>query len=455
MVMFLSTKKCEGIGKCVEECPTQAIRIIEGKAFSCITCGACAEACPNSAIFKNKYGGFVVDRAKCNACGVCEMTCPVNNIKIEEGVVKGICARCGICVDACPINARADAQDVIEDRQLKFLESLNLTIQPGSRVQKEEENVKRINICTDPEKCTTCGRCEYYCPTGAIMVDTGSEGKCTDCRICEDVCPVGAITEGVVDEEKCTLCLKCVSECPNSAMYIEDFKVKIRKSEEGEEITGSIVSCLNCGLCAEACTHGALRVIDGKLRYDPTLCEDCTTMDCLDVCPVGTIRLADDPERCIKGFCVSCGKCVQSCDVNKARTLKTIEWDGSVTEDCISCGICSELCPKGAVTLRRGSIDVDLEKCILCENCAIHCPMEAIPRTATTKKSIKEGFSFVQDKLCMNCKLCTKICPEEAIKENSEGRIVVDDSKCTYCGACSNACPARAIILEREFEVSE
>jgi energy-converting hydrogenase B subunit K len=455
MVMFLSTKKCEGIGKCVEECPTEAIRIIEGKAFSCITCGACAEACPNSAIFKNKYGGFVVDRAKCNACGVCEMTCPVNNIKIEEGVVKGICARCGICVDACPVKARADAQDVIEDRQLKFLESLNLTIQPGSRVKKEEENVTRTNICTDSEACTNCGRCEYYCPTGAIIVDVESEGICTDCRICEDICPVGAISDGVIDEKKCTLCLKCISECPNSAMYTEDFKVHIRKPEEGEEIKGSIVSCLNCGLCAEACTHGALRVIDGKLRYDPTLCKECSTMECLDVCPVGTIRESEDPERRIEGFCVSCGKCVQSCDVNKARKLKVVEWDGAVTEDCISCGICSELCPKGAITLRRGSIDVDMDKCILCEKCAIHCPVDAIPRTATTKKSIKEGFTFVQEKMCMNCKLCTKICPEEAINEDSEGKIVVDDSKCIYCGACSNACPARAIILEREFEVTE
>ena len=266
---------------------------------------------------------------------------------------------------------------------------------------------------------------------------------------------MGAISEGVIDEKKCTLCLKCISECPNSAMYTEDFKVHIRKPEEGEEIKGSIVSCLNCGLCAEACTHGALRVMDGKLRYDPTLCKECSTMECLDVCPVGTIRESKDPERRIEGFCVSCGKCVQSCDVNKARNLKVVEWDGVVTEDCISCGICSELCPKGAITLRRGSIDVDMDKCILCEKCAIHCPVDAIPRTATTKKSIKEGFTFVQEKMCMNCKLCTKICPEEAVNEDSEGKIVVDDSKCIYCGACSNACPARAIILEREFEVSE
>ena len=168
--MFLSTKKCEGIGECVKECPTEAIRLIEGKAFSCITCGACAEACPNRAIFRNRYGGYVVDRAKCNACGVCELTCPVNSIKIEEGMVKGICARCGICAEACPVNARLDAYDIIENRQIQFLESLNLTIPPKERFKKEDEKVERISVVTDDDKCTLCKRCEYYCPTEAIQV---------------------------------------------------------------------------------------------------------------------------------------------------------------------------------------------------------------------------------------------------------------------------------------------
>ena len=452
--MFLSTKKCEGLGECIKECPTDAIRLIEGKAFSCITCGACAEACPNRAIFKNKYGGYVVDRAKCNACGVCEMTCPVNSIHIEDGVVKGICARCGICADTCPLNARVDAYDVIEDRQLKFLESLNLAVKPKVKVRKTEK-AHRTNVVTDPEKCTLCGRCKYYCPTDAIKVDVNLEGKCTECRICEDVCPVDAIKDTTIDPEKCTLCLKCVEECPEKAIYVDDFKVKIRKPEPDEKIEGKIVSCLNCGLCAEACNHGALKMVDGKLRYDPTLCEDCTTTECIDACPVGTIKLANEPERKIKGFCVSCGRCVKACDVNEARSFQNVTWNGEVSEDCISCGICAEVCPKDAITLKKGSIEVDTEKCILCEKCAVHCPADAIPKTTMYKKSIKDGFTLVEDKLCMNCKLCTKVCPEEAITETEDGKIVVDESKCIYCGACSNACPARAILFEREFEVSE
>ena len=450
--MFLSTKKCKGIGECVKECPTGAIRLIDGKAFSCITCGACEEACPNRAIFKNRYGGYVVDRAKCNACGVCELNCPVNSISIEGDLVKGICSRCGICADTCPINARVDAYDVIEDRQLKFLESLNLANPPQIKIKKEEGKASRINVITDTQKCTLCGRCGYYCPTGAVVVNNDLEGVCTECRICEDVCPAGAVSDGTIDETKCTLCLRCVKECPSNAISIDDFKIK--RNTESKKAEGCIISCLNCGLCTEACKHGALRMINGKIRYDPSLCDECDTMECLDACPVGILRESDEDERPIKGYCVSCGRCVKSCDINEARSFKTVTWKGDVSEDCISCGICAELCPKDAVTLKRGSIEVDLEKCVLCEKCAIHCPQGAIPQTTMRKKSIKDGFVFVENKLCMNCKLCIKTCPEEAISEDEMGRITVDDSKCIYCGACNNVCPARAILFEREFEVA-
>ena len=53
-----------------------------------------------------------------------------------------------------------------------------------------------INI----EKCTHCGICEAYCPTGAIRLDHETRmpyfaqpAACAYCGICEDVCPAGAV----------------------------------------------------------------------------------------------------------------------------------------------------------------------------------------------------------------------------------------------------------------------
>ena len=55
--MFVSTNTCDGKGECIKQCPTKAIRLINGKALSCLTCGLCYKNCPSNAIFINSYGG--------------------------------------------------------------------------------------------------------------------------------------------------------------------------------------------------------------------------------------------------------------------------------------------------------------------------------------------------------------------------------------------------------------
>jgi ferredoxin len=47
-------EECTGCGACVDECPTEAISMVAGKAYvdaeTCIGCGLCVDACPEEAI---------------------------------------------------------------------------------------------------------------------------------------------------------------------------------------------------------------------------------------------------------------------------------------------------------------------------------------------------------------------------------------------------------------------
>jgi heterodisulfide reductase subunit A len=63
----------------------------------------------------------------------------------------------------------------------------------------------------------------------------------------------------------------------------------------------------------------------------------------------------------------------------------------------------------------------------------------------------------VNEKLCMSCHRCEKLCTFEAIKINEQGIAEVDDLRCKGCGVCVSSCPARAIDLKyyREKQFSE
>ena len=65
---------------------------------------------------------------------------------------------------------------------------------------------------------------------------------------------------------------------------------------------------------------------------------------------------------------------------------------------------------------------------------------------------------------CIACKLCSAVCPANAIsidsEENEDGtrrttRFDIDAFKCVYCGFCEEACPTNAIQLTPDFEMAE
>ena len=473
----LKDEKCtEGSDKntpiCAEVCPTGAVVLIEDKSYSCITCGTCARECPNKAIKKNEFGGYYIDRRRCNGCGTCEILCPIGIIKMvkEEKVVnnrkkvvvypKGICVMCGLCVEACPHGARklfysGDLKDrknrALLDRYIQILAKIRKREKLPVEEEKDSKPKKvsnfRTSIYIDKNLCKNCSRCIYLCPRETILEKDTVDG-CTGCNICGDVCPRNAIVEGVVDEEKCVLCGNCIRKCPKDALRIENFKVV--KVKEDKKTTPSRY-CINCGLCVDNCPRGALKMKDGRILYDESICNLCET--CVKVCPQ-EVRIKKD--RKITGACTLCGICIEECPENAISIKKIEKFQVIRDERCIYCGTCADVCPVDAITvkikLRKGDGDTGEvlfnENCVMCENCAIHCPRDVIPNTTGYKKVVDRENSYIWTDfdLCIRCGLCNRICPVDVIDMGD-----IDVERCEYCSACVNICPTNAINIYRTW----
>jgi len=51
----------------------------------------------------------------------------------------------------------------------------------------------------------------------------------------------------------------------------------------------------------------------------------------------------------------------------------------------------------------------------------------------------------IDQDLCSRCYVCQSICPYEAIKRDSAGKVEVNTQECQVCGICYSACPVSAI----------
>lgn len=115
----LDTEKCDSCQTCVNVCPTNAIKIKEGKAVidtdSCVGCGACVNVCPQDAVTLERELGDIIKTKKlniahdaCVSCQVCEENCPVDAIKLEDDELvysEDKCILCEVCSNKCPVGA--------------------------------------------------------------------------------------------------------------------------------------------------------------------------------------------------------------------------------------------------------------------------------------------------------------------------------------------------------------
>jgi carbon-monoxide dehydrogenase iron sulfur subunit len=102
----------------------------------------------------------------------------------------------------------------------------------------------------------------------------------------------------------------------------------------------------------------------------------------------------------------------------------------------------------------KGTILVDIEKCVACKRCELNCAIEhsaskdlfeAIAELKPPKGRIfvREHNSVPTPLLCFHCEKpnCALVCPANAIKKLESGEVLLDESLCVGCGACQIACP--------------
>ena len=144
----------------------------------------------------------------CIGLGTCSSVCPVQAIKVKNGVAAvdyRLCIGCGKCVHACP-------KHII--RLIPY-------------------DAKHWVGCMSVDRGAVT---RSYCDVG-----------CISCRLCEKNCEAGAITVNdyvaSIDYDKCTGCDKCIDKCPRHIIWSSEVqadglvisRAKIRRDAALEE----------------------------------------------------------------------------------------------------------------------------------------------------------------------------------------------------------------------------
>jgi electron transport complex protein RnfB len=203
----------------------------------CVRCNLCAEECPVNAIDDAKLTKPAKILDNCVKCEICAQTCPVNSIKVIEST-----------------------SDLDEDVTYK----LNTVKVPHRTLRMEK-------IKVDPTKCTSCGNCVKFCPTGAIKAPEGETA--------------------VIDTDACIGCGACANVCAENAVDLERRLGNIFKTKE-LQIDDDI--CVACGVCEENCPVEAIKLENNEIIFSEDKCILCEV--CSKKCPVAALKLERLPK---------------------------------------------------------------------------------------------------------------------------------------------------------------
>jgi len=285
--------------------------------------------------------------------------------------------------------------------------------------------------------------CNSICPVGTVLSFFSrfsllrvrfDKDKCKSCGMCEKNCKAQAIDfkNGTVDYSRCVVCGDCLDKCKFDALHYTAQKPVAAPKPVDTERRAFLVGAAVAGTTA-ALAQTQMKVDGGLAVIEDKKAPKRNTI----ITPPGSIGI-----RHLERHCTACQLCVSSCPNNVLRPSTDLQHfmqpvmsfeRGYCRPECTRC---SEVCPAGAIkpitkeektAIHAGHAVWVKENCVVltdgvsCDNCARHCPTEAI-------------------------QMIDYKGPNGTVKVPA-----VDENKCIGCGACENLCPARpfsAIYVE-------
>lgn len=283
----------------------------------------CNTVCPVGTFLGlfSRYSLFHVriDEDKCVACGKCSSECKSSCIDTQTRTIDySRCVDCFDCIGNCKVKALSfgfgkasakpeSAAESTDKGRRQFM--MTTAILTGSAIAAKAQEAHLDGGLADVLPKVNPNRTSRIVPFGAESVDNFYS--------------------------RCTACQLCVSNCPNHVLRPSTDLKHLLQPEMGYE---NGFCRPECTVCSNICPSGAIKPVTreqkvathiGRASVNFDLCISALGQDscgnCATRCPVGAIRMVEDPDTGRKVPAVS-------------------------EEICIGCGACEFLCPSRPVS---------------------------------------------------------------------------------------------------------
>lgn len=312
--------------------------------------------------------------------------------------------------------------------------------------------------------------CNIFCPVGTILgfISRWSlleikidKSHCSTCEKCVVNCKAACFSEANVESSRCVMCFNCMDQCPHGAISLGLRWSRFLRSNNKKNNP-------NKSYEVDIATKSSNLKDEGRRQF---LLSSFTLLASASVAKAQIAYETTQGERWEKKI-----RTFMPDGRVAAERFWAIMPPATISRErfhqhCTNCHLCIVHCPEkilkpavdeyGLQGFMQPTVSFENGWCRPdCKVCSEMCPTDAIrPLSIEEKRVEKLGWANFNSRTCVtqtddvDCDACQRHCPNRAIimvEKNGHKVPRINVSKCTGCGACEHYCPAspKAIYVE-------